>query len=77
MKSAHFNNTMWATAGCTIGLLLESVPQGEQDKYGIRGDMWFGSVKTANEVVIRGHEGDFQLKQYHNLCLQKTSSRIH
>ena len=67
MKSAQFNNTMGATAGCTIRLLLKSIPQGEQDKHGIRGDAWFGSVNTANEVAIRGHEGVFQVKQYHNL----------
>jgi len=67
MKSAQFNNTMGATAGCTVRLLLNSIPPGDQDKYGIRGDAWFGSVNTANEVAIRGHEGVFQVKQYHNL----------
>jgi hypothetical protein len=68
MKDAKFNSAMGATAGCTIRLLLNSIPQDEQDlKHGIRGDAWFGSVNTANEVGIRGHEGVFQVKQYHNL----------
>ena len=67
MKSAQFNNTMGATAGCTVRLLLNSIPPGDQDKYGIQGDAWFGSINTANEVAIRGHEGVFQVKQYHNL----------
>jgi hypothetical protein len=34
-------------------------------KHGIRGDAWFGSVRTANEVALRGHDGVFQIKQYH------------
>jgi hypothetical protein len=68
MKTAKFNATMGATAGCTTRLLLNSIPQEEQRaKHGIRGDAWFGSVNTANEVGIRGHEGVFQVKQYHNL----------
>jgi hypothetical protein len=59
---------MGATAGCTIRLLLNSIPQEEQGaKHGIWGDAWFGSVNTANEVGIRGHEGVFQVKQYHAL----------
>ena len=52
MKSAQFNNTMGATAGCTVRLLLSSIPPGDQDKYGIQGDAWFGSINTANEVAF-------------------------
>jgi hypothetical protein len=68
MKTAKFNNTMGATSGCTVRFLLNSIPvecQGE--KHGIRGDFWFGTVNTANEMGIQGHEGVFQVKQYHNL----------
>ncbi len=53
IKAAKFNNPMGATSGCTIRLLLNSIPvecQGEM--HGIRGDSWFGSVNTANEVEI-------------------------
>jgi hypothetical protein len=68
MKAANFNNTMGATAGCTNRLLLNSIPVEHQgEKHGIRRDAWFGSVNTANEVGILGHEGVFQVKQYHNL----------
>jgi hypothetical protein len=67
MKAAKFNNTMGAAAGFTIRLLLNSIPDERQgEKHGIRGDAWFGSVNTANEVRIQGHEGVFQVKQYHN-----------
>jgi hypothetical protein len=60
---------MGATSGCTLQLLLNSIPQEQQiaSSYGIQGNAWFGSVKTANEVALRGHEGVFQIKQYHNL----------
>ncbi len=68
MKTAQFNNTIGATAGCTLRLLLNSIPVDQQGaKHGVRGDAWFGSVNTANEVSIRGHKGVFQVKQFHTL----------
>ena len=64
----QFNNEVGATAGCTLRLLLGTIPQEErQTKHGIRGDAWFGSIKTANEIGIRGHEAVLQVKQYHSL----------
>ncbi len=39
MKTATFNNTIGATAGCTLGLLLNSIPVDQQEaKHGVRGD---------------------------------------
>jgi hypothetical protein len=69
IKSAQFNDIMGATSGCTLRLLLNTIPQEQQiaTSYGIRGDAWLGSVKTANEVALRGHEEVFQIKQYHSL----------
>jgi hypothetical protein len=68
MKTATFNNTIGATAGCTLQLLLNSIPVDQQEaKHRVRGDAWFGSVNTANKVGIRGHEGVFQVKQFHTL----------
>ena len=67
MKSAKFNDQMGATAGCTLRLLLNTIPLQEQHKHGVRGDAWFGSVNTANQVGLRGHEAVFQVKQYHSL----------
>ena len=68
MKTMQFNNEVGATAGCTLRLLLDTIPQEErQTKHGIRGDAWFGSIKTANEIGIRGHEAVLQVKQYHSL----------
>ena len=41
-----------------------SRPPGEA-KGGVKGDSWFGSVKTANELQCRGCEGVFQVKTGH------------
>jgi hypothetical protein len=67
MKSQQFNREVGATAGCTLRLLLNTIPPNVAGvKHGIRGDAWFGSVRTANEVALRGHEAVFQIKQYHS-----------
>jgi hypothetical protein len=45
MKTKKFNAVVGATAGSTLRLLLDSIP--EEDKWirhGICGDAWFGSV---------------------------------
>jgi hypothetical protein len=66
MKSQKFNKEIGATAGCTLWVLLNTIPQEKEGgKHGIRGDAWFGSVRTANEVALRGHDCVFQIKQYH------------
>jgi len=66
MKSQKFNKEIGATAGCTLSLLLNTIHQEKEGaQHGIRGDAWFGSVRTANEVALRGHDGIFQIKQYH------------
>jgi hypothetical protein len=35
-------------------------------KHGVRGDAWFGSIQTANEVGLRGFDCILQVKQYHS-----------
>jgi hypothetical protein len=68
MKNAQFNAAVDSTTGCTLRLLLNSITQEEQGlKHCSQGDAWFGSVRTANEVGIRGHEVFFQVKQYSSL----------
>ncbi len=72
MKNKQFNQQLGATAGCTLRLLLETIPEDQRSsKHGIRGDSWFGSVKTANEIGMRGHECVLQIKQYHALFPKK------
>ena len=62
----QFNNAIGATAGCTLRSLLGTIFfKILKKKFGIRGDAWFDSVRAANEVGLRGHEGVFQIKTYH------------
>jgi len=68
MKTATFNAAVGATAGCTLRLLLDSIPEDDKGKkHGIRGDAWFGSVRAASEIARRGHKAVFQIKQNHSL----------
>jgi hypothetical protein len=47
-------------------LLLNIFPQEKEGvKHSIQGDAWFGSVRAANEVALRGHNNVFQIEQYH------------
>jgi hypothetical protein len=68
MKSKEFNLQVGATAGCTFRLLLGTIPEDTNPyKHGIRADAWFGSIKTANEIGLKGHDAVLQIKQYHSL----------
>lgn len=68
MKSQQFNQQVEAIAGCTLRLLLGTIPNvAELSKHGIRAEAWFRSIKTANEVGLRGHDAVLQIKQYHSL----------
>jgi hypothetical protein len=68
MKTKQFNKEVGATTGCTLRLLLNTIPpQLATVKHGVHGDAWFGSVRTANKVGLQGYEGVFQVKQYHAL----------
>jgi len=67
MKAATFNGEVGATAGCIVRCLLGIFSPQDEWKHGIRADAWFGSIKTANEVALRGHKAVFQVKQNHSL----------
>ncbi len=50
------NRDIVVTTGCTLCLLEDSIAEDElTHALGIHGDAWFGSVRTASEVGIRGH----------------------
>ncbi len=71
MKCQQFNQQVGATAGCTLRLLLDTIPQDLRTcKHRVRGDDRFGSIRTANEK-IRCHEAVLQVKQYHSLFLKE------
>jgi hypothetical protein len=61
MKNAQFNSEVGATSSCTLRLLLNSIAEEDNRlKHCIQGDAWFGSICTANEVGLHGHEGIFK-----------------
>jgi hypothetical protein len=63
-----------------LRLLLNSITQEDKGlKHRIQGDAWFGSLCTANEVGILGHEFFFQVKQIQacfQQCLLKRQLRM-
>jgi hypothetical protein len=86
MKTKKFNSEAGATAGCTLRLLLDTIPPKDQGiRHGIHADALFGIFKTVSEVSRCGHEGVFQVKQNHSLCpktfieeaLKEAPGRVH
>jgi hypothetical protein len=52
--------------GCIIRLCLDTIPYDTYtSRKGIREDYWFGSINTANENGLRGHEG-LKITQHHS-----------
>jgi hypothetical protein len=50
-----FNSAVGATTGCLLNSLLGTIPVQEMDaNFGIREDVWFGSVRAANKVEEKG-----------------------
>ena len=60
MKDQLHHRALGATAGCTVRM-SERCAQVK----GVKADAWFGSVLTCIELVTRGYEGIFQVKQNH------------
>ncbi len=76
MKNQQFNQEVGATAGCMLRLLLDTIPEDISLKQGIRADAWFGSVKTANEIGLRGHEAVLQINST-IVYSQRISLKLH
>ena len=64
IQEKRYNRNVGVTTGCTNHLLENSITEDETYPHCISGKAWFGSVRTASEVEIRGHGGVFQVKQY-------------
>jgi hypothetical protein len=60
MKDQLHHRALGATAGCTVRM-SERCAQVK----GVKADAWFGSVLTCVELVTRGYERIFQVKQNH------------
>ena len=61
MKDPQHNLTLGVTTGCSLHLLEGSAGVGSTG-HGLRGDAWFGSMKTATEIGIHGNEAVVQVK---------------
>ena len=62
MKNHKHNAAMGATAGCTLRLLEGSTNGDLLEGHGMKGDAWFGSVRTAMEIGARGGQAVLQVK---------------
>ena len=60
----QLNNTLGATAGYTVRLLEGSIshPNTDAGSHGIKGDAWFGIMKSALVIGFRGHQVVLQVK---------------
>jgi hypothetical protein len=69
MATQAYFQDLGATASCTLrlGLLhLKAKTSGSETKVcGIKGDAWFGSVKTCSTLLAHGMESIFQVKTAH------------
>ena len=66
-KQPH--HVLGATTACTIRLSEEMGEDGAA--VGLKGDSWFGSVKTCAQLGARGKMGVFQVKTAHSLYPKK------
>ncbi len=55
-----------ATTACTLHL-LENLPVADDMKVVLKGDSWFGSIKTCAMLGAEGKMGVFQVKTAHAL----------
>ena len=65
MSAQKYNETFGATVGCSLLLTEQTIsPENAASTHGLRGDAWFGSVKAASQMAVRGHQCCFQVKGY-------------
>ncbi len=62
MKTARYNSSIGATAGCTLRAIESCAVNGQLCR-GIKGDAYFGSVVCASELPIQNYKAVLQVKQ--------------
>jgi len=67
MPNEPFSREIGATAACTVRLGLHHQASQGNRSCGVKGDSWFGSVKTCLNLYSRGMEGIFQVKTGHRM----------
>ena len=61
MRQQKYNTTFGATTGCVLRLLDNTVMNDDHREV-LKGNSWFGSVKSCAEVSEKGREGVFIVK---------------
>ena len=62
MKTQTYNSDYGNTCGCTMRLMTTT--KGDDDVcVGVKGDAWFGSIKTCANLKAKGFESVLQIKQ--------------
>jgi len=68
MSVQKYNATLGATVGCSLRLIEQTIaPEAASLTHGLRGDAWFGSVKAASAMAVRGYQCVYQVKGYSTL----------
>ena len=65
MRLGQYCDTLGATAACTLRLSEMSIESNTDS--GIMGDAWFGSVKAATALALKGYKAILQVKTGHGL----------
>jgi hypothetical protein len=62
MSTAQYQDSLGATAVCTVRLLETSIPEDDDRIHTVQGDAWFGSVRAAAALGEKGHRVVLQVK---------------
>jgi len=62
MSTAQYQDSLRATAACTVRLLEKSIPEHDDRIHTVQGDAWFGSVRAAAALGAKGHRVVLQVK---------------
>jgi hypothetical protein len=62
MSTAQYQDSLGATAACTVWLLEKSIPEDDDRIHTVQGDAWFGSVRAAAALGVKCHRVVLQVK---------------
>ncbi len=71
MPDQPHHRELGATASCSLRLAKARLACRDQQRCGIKGDSWFGSVKACLALLNHGVESVFQIKTGHKLYPKK------
>ncbi len=71
MPDQPYHRELGATASCSLRLAKAHLACRDQQRCGIKGDSWFGSVKACLALLNHGVESVFQIKTSHKMYPKK------